>query len=568
MTSVTRHLLLSLACACALLSLHACGGGGSSSSDGTATTQSAALPSASSGTISAFGSVFVDGREFGTGSAHVIDDDTLASTSSTTDLEVGMAVDVRPLSGSTASSPQAAEIHVHPLARGIVDASDASANTLTVMGQTVQVTASTTYTDHRACLTAASSPCTAIIGQSGLTATTGSGGAAVAGSFVTVDGYLYDSGSAGDVNIVATLVSVRDLPGGTHGANYKAEGVVTALTGTTATIGGLSVDLSTATCFAADAQASCASAFSVGQVVSAFSAAEPTLPVTAFAPTTALLRDRLVVETAGASVELEGVVSGVTTSPAAFVIRGVTIDASALPAGTALPAVGDVVRVQGTVATGGASVVASALTVLHTARSATYGFEGNDDGVTAGSTADTYVLTILGQSIAVNASTRLADLTVRGGNRGDSTAHPFNITTFQSYLSTSVSQHLLVRSAADASGNLSALSVVIVPASTVAGVTGVVDATPVPVNSSATGTPSTFSIHGVAVSADPSAIVGIGHRASGAGTTIAAGDDVLALGTYAAPTLTVAAVSGTLLSRVNNVVIDSGVPPSGDHDGF
>ncbi|HEY8707373.1 MAG TPA: DUF5666 domain-containing protein, partial [Burkholderiaceae bacterium] len=519
--------------------------------------------------ITAFGSVFVNGHEFATGNAMVIDDDTLASTSSTAGLQVGMAVDVKPTASSTSGSPEAAEIHLHPLARGVVDASNTGTNTLSVMGQTVQLSASTTFSDHRACLVATPSPCAAITGQSGLAATSGSGGTATAGSYVTVDGYLYASGStSAGANIVATLVSVRDLPTTAIGANYKAEGVVTAVSGTTATIGGLAVDLSGATCFAAETATPCISAFNVGQVVSVFAATEPTLPVSGFQATTALLRDKLVVQTAGASIELEGRVSNVTTSPAGFVVRGVTIDASALT-GTALPAVGDEVRVLGMVASNGTTVTASALTLEHAARSATYGLEGNVGSVAAGATVNTYVLTLLGQAVAVNSTTRLADRSMRDGDRGDSATHPFNITTFQTYLAASSSQHLLVRTSADTSGNLTALSVTIAPTSTVAGIAGVVDATPVPVNSSTSGTPSTFSIHGLAVSADPAAIVKRGGEHSPmSGTTVAAGDFVLARGSIVSSALVVTAPSGPLTPFASNIVIDTGVPGNEDHDGF
>ena len=561
--------LFSSACAVVLLSLSACGGGGPAGS-AAALIDTASGASVSSGAITAFGSVFVNGHEFATSGATVIDDDTQASSGGTAALEVGMAVDVIPAASSSASSPQAAEIHVHPFARGVVDASDPVANTLTVMGQTVQLTASTTFSDHRACLVSTSSPCTAVAGQLGLTATSGSGAGAVPGTYVSIDGYLYASGSVpAGADIVATLVSVRDLPTATSGAGFKAEGVVTALAGTTATIGGLSVDLSAASCFANRAATPCAGAFSVGQVVSAFSAVEPALPATTFMATTALLRNRLVVQTADASVELEGEVSSVVLAPATFVIRGVTIDASALT-GVALPAVGDQVRVVGTVESNGTGVTATSLQVLHAARSATFGLEGNVGGVAAGSVADTYVLTLLGQSVAVDSSARLADLSVRGGGRGDSSANPFNIATFQTYLAASSSQHLFVQTAADASGNLTALSVTITPASPVAGIAGVIDAAPAPVNSSTSGAPITFSVHGLAVSADPAAVVKLGGGRNNAmlAATVAAGDFVLARGSYAAPTLTVAAPSGSLSAFATNIVIDTGVPRDKDHDGF
>ena len=223
----------------------------------------------------------------------------------------------------------------------------------------------------------------------------------------------------------------------------------------------------------------------------------------------------------------------------------------------------------GSVGSAGTTVTASSLTVLHAAHSATYGLEGNVGSVAAGTAANTYVLTLLGQSVAVDSTTRLADRSMRDGDRGDSAAHPFNITTFQTYLAASGSQHLLVRAAANASGNLTALSVTIAPASTVASIAGVVDATPAPMNSSTGGTPSTFSIHGLAVSADPGAIVKRGgDHGPMAGTTVAAGDFVLARGSLASSTLGVAAPSGPLTPTATSIVIDTGVPSNEDHDGF
>jgi hypothetical protein len=109
---------------------------------------------------------------------------------------------------------------------------------------------------------------------------------------------------------------------------------------------------------------------------------------------------------------------------------------------------------------------------------------------------------------------------------------------------------------------LTALSVTIVPASTVEAVAGVVDAMPTPVNSTVTGTASKFSIHGIAVSADPAAI----SRPHGSGVqSIAAGDEVLVIGAFATKTLTVTATPSW-----TNKVVDFGVPKHGDsdHDRF
>ncbi len=541
----------------AAVALASCGGG----STATSNDNGKAVGLSSSGSISAFGSVFVNGHEFATDSARVIDDDQGPADLGAAALEVGMSVDVLAAADSTPAHPVAAEVHLHPLARGVVDASDSNASTLTVMGQSVQLTAATNFSDHRACLTA-TTPCAPVAGQSDLGATSGSGSTLTAGNYVTVYGYLYAGGGvASGANIVATLVVVNDLPTRPGPVAYKAEGVVTAASGSTATIGGLTLDLSTATCFASGAATPCNGAFASGQVVSAVGATMPALPATGFQPAVARLRSRLPVQTDGAAVELEGKVSAVTASPASFVLRGIGVDASAL-AGGSLPALGDIVRVTGAVAAGGTSVAASAVTVLHAARSATYGFEGDAAGVAAGATANSYLLTLLGQTIAVDAGTRLADRSLRG-HHGGPTANPFNIGTFQTYLAASASQHLLVSAQADGNGNLSAMSVTIVPAVSAASIGGIVDATPAPVNGSA-GSPTTFWVHGLAVSADPAAVLGGEARWSrmlAAG--IKAGDLVLVRGSYAAGTLTV-----TAPASATSVVIDKGVPHGDDHDDF
>ena len=570
MTQLPTRLICGLTLAATTMLMTACGGGGGSSSAGSPlSSANGANPGAvSSGTVTAFGSVFVNGHEFATGGAQLIDDDTGAAAAGTAGLDVGMVVDVQSASSSTAAHPVAAALHLHPLARGIVDASDTGAGTLTVMGQTVSLTAATLYSDHRACAAATPSTCTVVVGQSGLTATTGSGTAAVPGNYVTVHGYLYASGApTAGANIVATLISVSDAPSTGGPAAYKVEGAISTLSGTSLTVGGLTVDLSAASCRAAGSVTPCASAFSLGQIVSALSASAPTLPATNFKASTAVLRAQLPVETTGQTVELQGKVSAVSSTTKTFVLRGISVDASGATGGT-LPATGDEVRVLGTIAANGTSVTATSVTVLHAAISATYGFEGDDAGVAPGTAAGTYVLNLLGQSIAVDASARLCDRSIAGGAQaGASTTNPFNITTFQSYLGASTSKHLLVLTQADASGALTALSVTIVPTSSQAAVTGTVDASPAPVNSSASAVPTTFSVHALPVSADPRALVPL-RRLGAAASGVSPGDLVLVRGTYAAPTLSVAVAASAPLPSLSEVVIDFGVPGSRDHDGF
>ena len=138
------------------LALAACGGGGGgtdTSNNGTSSPSSADT-AVSSGAISAFGSVFVNGHEFATGSAKVMDDDTGDTAGRVSELEVGQVVDVEPSSSSTTAAPVAQWLHVHPLVRGYVDASDTTAGTITVMGQVVSLDSGTLFSDHRACVAA------------------------------------------------------------------------------------------------------------------------------------------------------------------------------------------------------------------------------------------------------------------------------------------------------------------------------------------------------------------------------------------------------------------------------
>jgi hypothetical protein len=542
-----------------LLALGACGGGGGGTA-ATTTTSNATASSVSSGAITAFGSVFVNGHEFDTRHAQLVDDDTGVTSTSTAALEVGMMLDVRPSKGSTRSKPMAGELHMHPLARGVVDASDLTAGTITVMGQMVQITSSTNFSDHRACATATTSTCTAVAGQSTLSATTGSGSAAVAGGYVTVHGYLFGNGS-GSTNIVATLVSVSDAPTSTTAkAQYKVEGVVTAVGASSVTIGGLTVDLSGATCVVSGVVTACASAYSVGNVVSAMASAAPSLPVTTLVADRARLASKVPVEAAGSTMEIEGSVSSVNTSANAFVVRGVTVDASTLASGTSLPAVGDVVKVEGTVAASGQSVTATSLTVIHASRSTSVALEADVTSVAAGTATDTYMVQILGQSIAINGNTRLADRQTSSWSHDDPASNPFNITTFQTYLAASASQHVVIKAQVDANGLIKAQSLTIAPASTAVGLAGLVDATPAPVNSSVSGTLTTFSVQGLAVSADPAAVV---QQQGGQAATLAAGDEVVVYGTYQDGVLRV----GSTLSATNKV-LDRGVPNRRDHDRF
>ncbi len=552
---IIRALPLALA-----LALAGCGGGGGGDGPGGPTSGPSSTPSPpSSGAITAFGSVFVNGHEFDTSSAQAVDDDTGDTSGRVSALEVGQVVDVDPARSSTSAAPVAQWLHVHPLARGYVDAVDASAGTLTVMGQGVSLDSGTLFSDHRACVDAATNACTAIADATGLAASAGGTG----GSYVTVDGYLFST-APGSAQIVATLVSVRDVPTAGTPVAFKAEGVVsvTMATASTAgiTIGGLDVDLDHTTCRVNGHATPCAGAFAAGDVVSVFSATAPALPAASFAATVAMARKHLPVQTAGASVEFDGRVSASIpasgSTAATFVVRGVTVDTSGLPAGTSLPAVGDMVRVAGTVSSDGLSVTASAIRITHAARSVSYGVVGDVTAVAAGAASGTFDVTVLGQTIVVSGQTRLSDRQSHHWFDNDPQTNPFNIATFQAYLAASASQHVAIKAARDSSGTLQALSLTIRPASTSSELAGPVDATPAPVAASASAA-ATFSIDGVPVSAAAGAIHFVHH----AGPAIAAGDEVAASGSFAAGTLGVLATPG-----FSNFVIDFGAPRPDDDD--
>jgi len=563
----TRRLLpVTLAMAVAA-GLAACGGGGSDSS--ASVTPSSPTPvvasSTSSGVITAFGSVFVNGHRFHTEHARVIDDDTGAVSTSATGLEVGMVVDVKHQGRDDDPEAEADELHVHPLARGFVDAADATNGTVTVMGQKVQLTSGTSFSDRRACVSAATSPCTPITSAAGLVATTTVSGTATVtttatvtpGSYVTVHGFLFGGTTS---NVVATLVSVGDTPTGSSPANFKVEGPITVAS-TGSTIGGLKLDLSKAVCRAGGTTVSCATAFTTGQVVSAGSATAPALPATVLVADFARKAGNLPVETAGATIELEGVVSSVSGT-ASFVVRGVTVDASGLPAGTTLPKVGDEVRVIGTLSANGDSVKATSLRTEDEADHAKLALQGEASNVTPGATTGTFTVSVLGQTVTINAQTRLKDVSIPGWDRRDPTSNPFNITTFQSYLAASASKNVLVvAEPGTAGGALVAKSLTILPANSPAAIAGTVDASPAPVNSTVSGTATVFFVHGVKVSADPAAITTPGKKGT-TPTTIAAGDQVVVTGTFSAGAITV----GPTPSATNRV-LDLGLLVEDDHAG-
>jgi len=121
---------------CLLLLLDGCGAGGSttSASGGTGGT------GISAGSVTAFGSIFVNGVEFETNRA-AFTVDGRAGTSQT-DLAIGMVVTVKGSFGGAMGN--AVSVSYHDVIEGYVD-EKLNANTVVVMGQTVEVDENTRY---------------------------------------------------------------------------------------------------------------------------------------------------------------------------------------------------------------------------------------------------------------------------------------------------------------------------------------------------------------------------------------------------------------------------------------
>ncbi len=171
----------------AMLSLAACGGGSSGSADQTSNT--------SSGPITSFGSVYVNGVEYDTDGAAIYVEDEAASES---DLRVGMMVTIDKDSNGNATS-----IHHDDDLEGIVLANNIAAGqttgTMDIMGQTVTITADTVFESDVAGITDA--------------------GMVVAGNIVEVSGH-----STGTGLITATRIEVKAVDLATY-INTHAEGV-------------------------------------------------------------------------------------------------------------------------------------------------------------------------------------------------------------------------------------------------------------------------------------------------------------------------------------------------------
>ena len=127
-----------LAAAGALAVLVACGGGGSSSSMSQAGMQSVVT----SGTITAFGSVFVNGVRYDVSAASLTKNDTTVAQSA---LSVGEVALVRGREDAQSGQGDADSVDVEDRVVGPIATISVSMNQFTVLGQTISVTASTSF---------------------------------------------------------------------------------------------------------------------------------------------------------------------------------------------------------------------------------------------------------------------------------------------------------------------------------------------------------------------------------------------------------------------------------------
>lgn len=302
------------ALAAAALALAACGGGGDAADAGTATTGTAATAAAlTEGTITGFGSIVVNGVHFDETSATVTDDDGMQHPASA--LKLGMRVQVDSATpDATTASARASAVRFGGQVLGPVEAVDASAGTLTVLGQGVDVSADTVFD-------------TSLSG--GLSAVT-------AGTVVEVHG-LRDSATG---RIAATRIEAESSP-----SSYKLRGPVAALdtTAKTFTIGGASIS------YAGLASTAVPSTLANGvtlRVSLATTALAGVWQASSLGLKTAPSGDR-------ATAHLRGAITAFSSS-SSFSVDGIPVDASAatFPDGTAGLALGVQVDVQGTLTNG------------------------------------------------------------------------------------------------------------------------------------------------------------------------------------------------------------------------
>lgn len=489
--------------------LVACGGGSSSGSSASSSGAAGSTPTATtaSGVLSSFGSVVVNGAEYAVAnSTSVVDGDSDDATSGTASLQVGMRVDV------DASSGTASLIRFTSAVRGEVDAVDTTASTLTVMGQTVNVTSATAFAGSKL----SGSTSSAISGLSNVSV----------GDYVVVYGFeectastSSSSCTSGTTSVLATLVYEPATAG-----NYRVEGYAENVTSSSFTINGLTVDLTSSTVCSPSPCAIAAGEYLAARSSTAPVSVSGVLTLTA---TQVKATSQVPVLVAGATVSLEGPVANLDTSTNTFTLRGITIDGSALASTVASLSTGDIVDVTGTV-NASVSITASAITVEKHATFAIMAPLGAASG-----SADT--LTVLGQTFTVNASTHFVDWA--------SNVRPFNMSNFATVLS--MGNQLIVSGYSGTSGYIAtSVQRIPTPTTSVVGVMGLVGAD--------SSTADTLDIGGVTV--DVSSATILRYPGSLAGATMAGFFSSITPNTSVVAVLgTAGSASGTVNAAVADV---------------
>jgi hypothetical protein len=459
-----------------------------------------------SGVITGFGSVFVNGREFATdASTQVLDGDNDDTASSTANLMVGMTVDVDVSAGA------ATRLRFTSAVRGEVDAVDTTGSTLTVLGQTVQVTSGTSFAGNVS--NGAMGPPIMQLGDIHV------------GDYVVVFGFIECPGSSctsGATTIVATLVNEPASVG-----KYRVQGYVSnySSSSNSFTINGLTVDIATTgatptvcntmNCMFADGDF--VSVRSTTAPTGAFAATGSTLTLTA---NDVKLRPVAPTFTVGATVTIEGPVTQLNGT--SFVVRGINVDASGIASSVAGLADNQIVEVTGTISSGGTLVATS----IEVERHATFALLGSLDSVS------TMGFSVLGQSFSVTSTTRFID---RAHD-----ARPFNSTNFSTVLA--AGDEVIVAGYPSGGGNVATLVArVPTPAMPLAAVEGVVTADDAPTDTMMTiagvtvtltstthlfyaGAAMTPTLAGffAAITPNSSVAAALGAPGSGAGTITAA----------------------------------------------
>ncbi len=269
------------------------GGGGGGSSTPPATTSTPATTTTavvSSGAITQFGSVILNGIEFDTTQAEIREEDQSVRED---DLRLGMRVTVEGVSDSNGVA-RATRVVFRKNVEGLIDSIDIVHNTLVVLGQTVLVDGLTVMEDR-----APSSP----IALSAL----------AVGQFVDVSGLIDANGT-----ILATRIERQtDFVAGV--TEVEVRGTLSSLdtTARTFVLGALTVNFSTATVVGA---------LSNGVFVQV--RGTQTAPGSMMTATRVTVEDPTVGGTAGTTVEIEGFVTAFT-SATAFRVNGQAVTTTA-----------------------------------------------------------------------------------------------------------------------------------------------------------------------------------------------------------------------------------------------